>query len=197
MFTVLFAAVVHAQQPSSKCQPDPDALSLAIIGDMFNNDPAFKNDPGTAKAFIRIHVQPWREQDDTFYLIRLVGEKDPPERNSLSVKYSLPKGSKTIRHIVEKLLKNEPCLNARQFAKKVHIKRIEKLLSGESAKLANQVFDMKITPSPLDHSSVRLDAPLYSLEVLGDFRLRIISDDHELEIVKWLEKLLSSIDHES
>jgi len=195
LFVVIISILAHGQQTPAKCQSDVEAMTTAVIQELFIKDPLYKGFDPNADVYLRIIDEPhWDDLDDSYYQIRLVKERGKDLSRDLVVKYTIPKGSRSIYRMINKALVTSPCLSALQLAAKLPIKRTQMEMTDEVRTLAEKVFDLNVQPAHLAPNVVRLDATMFTLEVIGDYRLRVSSDDHELEFVRWIIDLENAID---
>ena len=187
----------HAQRNLASCYPDVKDLTTAVTNEMFDQDAVYKEFDPNADVYLRIVEEPGWKTDDSYYQIRLVKKTRAGLSRNLVVKYTIPQGSGDIYALVKKRLRTSPCISARQLAAELPIKRTTTEMTDELRSVAIKVFDLNLRPVPLNHDVVREDATKFTLEVIGECRLRVSSDDHELEFVRWIIDLENAINAKS
>ena len=193
LILMMGSVAARAQQRLPRCHPDLSAMTAAVTDEIFDQDVVYQGIDLNAGAYLRIIEEPQWKIDNSYYQIRLVKKSGAGLSRELIVKYEIPKGSGSIYALVKKALGTSPCLSAHELAAKLPIRRTEIEMAEPVRKLAATVFDLKLQALPI-RPVVREDATKFTLEVIGENRLRVSSDDHELEFVRWIIDLENAID---
>ena len=197
LLILLLLAPVGAQnsnrtEPKGKscgCSPTPAILYRPIVHAMWERDEG--EHPNIAVyGYIRVAVHPaW---DGDFFLDVRLNRNDPPT----IVTHSLPKGAKTLRALIEKALKANPCADATTLATALPMEKRTFTANERTRDLIAQFFTLRFAAKP-ESDIVRLDATEYEMEFVGDSILAVNSDDDEAPIVKWLQSLVSVVNEGS
>ena len=190
---LLLAGSGSAQNPgvaASDCQTcgysSAALLYRPVIRAMWSQD-EIEHHSGDASGFIRIAVHPTSSPE--FFVDVRLNRKGA----ATVILYSLPKGTSTVTTLIEKELKQNPCVDPKSLAETLRVLKRPLEADKKMQDLITEFFVLRWEPRRIPTDAVRLDATEYELEYMGDDTLVFASDDHETPVVRWIESFLSAV----
>ena len=107
--------------------------------------------------------------------------------------FNLAPGEKAISASVGSAIKAGTC-DAASIAKQVKVVKKNVPVNESLKPLIDQLWHLDIVPQQLH--SVHVDATTYILDVYGQDHIRVVTDDYDSPVVKWMEQIRTALNNE-
>jgi hypothetical protein len=114
----------------------------------------------------------------------------PDNGSPIVTSFSLAPGQKSISSSVNAAMKTGTC-DAASIARRVKIIRKNVPMNERLKPLIDRLWLLNIVPQQVH--SIHLDATVYVLEVNGQDKIRVVTDDYESPIVRWMEEIRAAV----
>ena len=114
----------------------------------------------------------------------------PDGNTPIVTSFNLAPGEKPISAQVSSAIKAGRC-DAASIAKQVKVIKKNVPMNDSLKPLISQIWHLDIVPQP--PHSVQVDATTYILDVYGQDHIRVITDDYNSPVAKWMEQIRAAV----
>ena len=180
--TLVFASAAGSAQHSATANKCPHAFSELYTA---VKEILFSVSTNEAASTAKLYFEPSWEGTESEVTIQ-VPDSGPP----IVTSFRLAPGQKSISSTVSSAIKQGHC-DAKTIAGGIKIIKNHVPMSDHLKAIIDRLWSLDIVPRRA--SSVHLDATLYVLEVQGQEKVRVATDDYESSVVKWMDEIQDAI----
>ena len=181
LFSVLALVLMQPAQAANKCS--------VTYGDVYSavKEVLFEVSDKDSRSVTTLEIQPVWGHPELRITIQLSDGGTP-----IVTSFNLAPGEKSISESVNSAMKAGIC-DAASIARRVKVIKRSVAVNESLRLLIDQLWRLDIVPQRLH--SVHMDATYYILDVYGQDHIRVVTDDYDSPVAKWMEEVRAGVNN--